>query len=595
MNDYKLKPFLGVFLCVLYLALTVVVVFSAGLPADTIIVTNTKDSGPGSLRQAVENAQPDDTITFDLPSGSTIDLTSSSLAIEKDLTIMGPEGEVSPQDQGDPPVNQIALNGGNNQRLMTIMGDVNVSILWLDLLSGNANQEEVAPGFGGGIYISGGNFNGEYLNFFLNTAEFAGGAIYNNGGTTTLSNSSFKENSSTNTQSHGGAIASVGVPGFDAELTINNVRIEDNHTVLIGGAISNLSQNGSSTVQAKDLICVGNTAEEGGCVFNGKIASAGNATFSLDGANIFNNIAQVGAGLENNNGFMYVVDSILTQNSAGKTGAAVASNGQTDIGYSMIVSNVVSSTIGSTFFTVTNSKTISIATSIIYNDSNCIKLNTISNNGYNIINSSQCFPDGQNGSEVQPQLADWIKTAVRRDSSSQDFLEIVPYLWINGYEDFIPIADISSDPAVQEDYRGEKRPLGVGASPGPLEYSGELIITKEVKGTLENDQPFKISFLETNVSTISTPMTQDVYLQDGQSTQFRLTRPLLSGVETNVIIAEDISGAFGDYETEILCDNGQSSSGTQIDLKFDGQTTTSCTIFNTPKPKPIIFLPIIIK
>ena len=39
---------------------------SAPIPeGETITVTSTADSGPGSLRQALESAQPGDTITFD--------------------------------------------------------------------------------------------------------------------------------------------------------------------------------------------------------------------------------------------------------------------------------------------------------------------------------------------------------------------------------------------------------------------------------------------------------------------------------------------------------------------------------------------------
>src|SRR5882762_2269047 len=58
--------------------------------ADIITVTNTNDSGPGSLRQALGDANDGDTIDFD-PSlkGQTISLTSAELVINKSITVSG--------------------------------------------------------------------------------------------------------------------------------------------------------------------------------------------------------------------------------------------------------------------------------------------------------------------------------------------------------------------------------------------------------------------------------------------------------------------------------------------------------------------------
>ena len=53
-------------------------------------VTNTGDSGVGSLRQALADAQNGDTITFGVPGPSTIALTSGELTISKNVTISGP-------------------------------------------------------------------------------------------------------------------------------------------------------------------------------------------------------------------------------------------------------------------------------------------------------------------------------------------------------------------------------------------------------------------------------------------------------------------------------------------------------------------------
>src|SRR5262249_18780546 len=62
------------------------------------VVTNTNDSGAGSLRDAISNACNNNTITFNIPNGDpghsggvyTISLTSAELAIARNVTITGP-------------------------------------------------------------------------------------------------------------------------------------------------------------------------------------------------------------------------------------------------------------------------------------------------------------------------------------------------------------------------------------------------------------------------------------------------------------------------------------------------------------------------
>src|SRR6478736_9790205 len=60
-------------------------------PATTITVTNTNDSGPGSLRQAVADANDGDTIEFAVT--GTIGLTTGELLVAKNITISGPAAE----------------------------------------------------------------------------------------------------------------------------------------------------------------------------------------------------------------------------------------------------------------------------------------------------------------------------------------------------------------------------------------------------------------------------------------------------------------------------------------------------------------------
>jgi hypothetical protein len=56
--------------------------------AATITVTNTNDSGPGSLRQALADANNGDTVNFSVT--GTITLTSGELLLDKGVNISGP-------------------------------------------------------------------------------------------------------------------------------------------------------------------------------------------------------------------------------------------------------------------------------------------------------------------------------------------------------------------------------------------------------------------------------------------------------------------------------------------------------------------------
>jgi hypothetical protein len=67
--------------------------------AATITVTNTNDSGPGSLRQALANANNGDTINFAVT--GTISLFSGELVIGKNVTIAGPGA------------NRLSIDGGH--------------------------------------------------------------------------------------------------------------------------------------------------------------------------------------------------------------------------------------------------------------------------------------------------------------------------------------------------------------------------------------------------------------------------------------------------------------------------------------------------
>src|SRR4029077_17748746 len=68
--------------------LALICAVATSVHADIITVTNTNDSGPGSLRQALVDANDGDTIEFAVT--GTITLMSGQLLVDKSLTISGP-------------------------------------------------------------------------------------------------------------------------------------------------------------------------------------------------------------------------------------------------------------------------------------------------------------------------------------------------------------------------------------------------------------------------------------------------------------------------------------------------------------------------
>jgi hypothetical protein len=129
--------------------------------ANTITVTNTSDSGAGSLRDAIQTAAPGDTIDFDLPNPSTIALGGGSLNIDRDLTIIGPGAASLTID---------ASFHNGNERAFSIGGNVTVSISNLTITGGGGRGTFPIPGAdgnGGAVYNMG-------------TLSLTGVVVYNN-------------------------------------------------------------------------------------------------------------------------------------------------------------------------------------------------------------------------------------------------------------------------------------------------------------------------------------------------------------------------------------------------------------------------------
>ena len=171
-------------------------------PANVIVVTNTNDSGPGSLRDALASANDSDTIDATGVSG-TILLTSDELQITHNVTINGPGAA------------NLAINGNATFVVFHNFAS-NATIFGFTITNGN----------GGGIV----NLRGLTLSdsSVVSNVGALGGGIENDAEnritTLTIINSTVSGNSATGS---GGGIFTEGVDG-DATLTVSNSTISGN-------------------------------------------------------------------------------------------------------------------------------------------------------------------------------------------------------------------------------------------------------------------------------------------------------------------------------------------------------------------------------
>src|SRR5262245_10087777 len=94
----------------------------------TLMVVNTADSGPGSLRDAVAAAAPGDTVAFrPALAGKTITLTSGPVSLTKNLAVIGLGAD------------KLAVSGNGADRVFSVVGTT-VSLSGLTITGGLADQ-----------------------------------------------------------------------------------------------------------------------------------------------------------------------------------------------------------------------------------------------------------------------------------------------------------------------------------------------------------------------------------------------------------------------------------------------------------------------
>jgi hypothetical protein len=239
------------------------------LRADTITVTNTNDSGPGSLRQALADANGGDTIDFAVT--GTISLTSGELVVDKSITISGPGAD------------SLAVDGNAKTRVFHITSGRTVTISRLTVS------------------------NGRVFGF----PDDIGAGIYNDHATLTVSNCTITANSADRS---GG-----GLHNDHATLTLNNCAVSGNFGDNTGGGLYSDGSNGSASAQINSSIFLKNSSFSGGAIFtNGE---SGTATLEVTNSTLSQNSAiEGGGGITNDHSHVTLTNCTVTGNSADGNG-----------------------------------------------------------------------------------------------------------------------------------------------------------------------------------------------------------------------------------------------------------------------------------
>lgn len=273
---------------------------------DDGIVTNTNDSGAGSLRQAIlaaNNAASivNPTITFTSGAAGVISLETALPAIARNMVIDGP-GAASLT---------VSRSSETAFRIFRINNGITTTLRGLEIANGDAGN-----GNGGGVLNQGGILTIEDSLINGNRA-LIGGGIYHENGSLTLRRTIVSENRAEGTGGSNpgdpisGAGGGLGIGTGTVNLRDNTV-FEDNVSTIAGGGIFNSSGTLSviGTVPNDRIAFIGNrTAGAGGGIYNSETGTVVVSTATFRGNQAGNILG--GGAIFNAGGVVSVGDSIF--------------------------------------------------------------------------------------------------------------------------------------------------------------------------------------------------------------------------------------------------------------------------------------------
>ncbi len=267
------------------------------------VVTNTLDSGAGSLREAIAESCVGDTIQFGMNTwGKTITMTSE-IAISHDLLIEGPANGA------------VALDGNATNRIFNIARHSMVTLQDLTFQNGSVIYD-------GGAIRSEADLTLTRCTFTGNEATGGasrGGAVYNLFGDLTIAECEFEQNEAL----EGGAVYN-----HKSDMTITKSKFMDNHARGEGGGVYQCTEFIGGSMTMTSSVVANNTAD----TYGGGIVTRSYGTIltaNLNKSTISGNEAQYrGGGIHAVAGIpstlnLHIESCTITDNDATQRGGGI--------------------------------------------------------------------------------------------------------------------------------------------------------------------------------------------------------------------------------------------------------------------------------
>jgi hypothetical protein len=210
----------------------------------TLTVTNLNDSGSGSLRGALAQAQSGDTVVFARHLHGTITLTSGELQVGQNVTIQGPGAS------------NLTVSGNHASRVLEVLGGATVTMSGLTVCGGVGDLAGTAVlgGFGGGIAVD----RGAALTLAL-------AAVTGN----TANTASAVNDTSVSVSGSGGGIYNAGALTMVGDVVRDNTANAGSALAGTGGAVDGSGGGvyNAGTLTVTDSLIAGNTANTGASSF----------------------------------------------------------------------------------------------------------------------------------------------------------------------------------------------------------------------------------------------------------------------------------------------------------------------------------------
>lgn len=268
---------------------------------NVIQVTNTNDSGAGSLREALAEAQAtgDDEITFAPSVTGTIRLTSGEL----DVAVGGTSGNLTIEGPGR---DVLAVDAGGQSRVLDVKGsggEVRPEMVVSGLtLTGGAASRDQDPSFshGGALRATGTDLTLDQVEISGSRAEDHGGGVSVEGGSLLVADAAITGNTAGSPSNSGGGIHVDTAGATGTAVTVRDSIISHNRAGAYGGGMNVFGPAPVSVTRST--------------------VSRNIASYTFSGMEFY---VVEGAGGGISADALTVVDSLIAGNEAGRTGGGL--------------------------------------------------------------------------------------------------------------------------------------------------------------------------------------------------------------------------------------------------------------------------------